>query len=88
MSKSRRALQQTGLARLVISGGVSANRLLRQAADGLSADGYRVFYPRLEFCTDNGAMIALAGAQRLLRGESTDLAVSVKPRWSLESLMT
>ena len=88
MSKSRRALQQTGLARLVISGGVSANRLLRQAADDLSADGYRVFYPRLEFCTDNGAMIALAGAQRLLRGESTDLAVSVKPRWSLESLMT
>ncbi|MGQ7846809.1 tRNA (adenosine(37)-N6)-threonylcarbamoyltransferase complex transferase subunit TsaD [Granulosicoccus sp. 3-233] len=87
IGKSRRALQQTGLSRLVISGGVSANRQLRQAADALEADGVQVFYPRLEFCTDNGAMIALAGASRLQRGESSDLAVSVKPRWPLESLM-
>ncbi|ASJ71144.1 tRNA (adenosine(37)-N6)-threonylcarbamoyltransferase complex transferase subunit TsaD [Granulosicoccus antarcticus] len=87
IGKSRRALAKTGLSRLVISGGVSANSQLRKAADELTAEGYRVFYPRLEFCTDNGAMIALAGAQRLQRGESTDLAVSVKPRWPLDSLM-
>lgn len=87
IGKSRRALRQTGLSRLVISGGVSANRQLRKAADALVADGVQVYYPRLEFCTDNGAMIALAGASRLQRGESSDLAVSVKPRWPLESLM-
>ncbi len=87
IGKSQRALRQTGLSRLVISGGVSANRQLRKAADALVADGVQVYYPRLEFCTDNGAMIALAGASRLQRGESSDLAVSVKPRWPLESLM-
>ena len=87
IGKSQRALRQTGLSRLVISGGVSANRQLRQAADALVADGVQVYYPRLEFCTDNGAMIALAGASRLQNGESSDLAVSIKPRWPLESLM-
>ncbi|NND91099.1 MAG: tRNA (adenosine(37)-N6)-threonylcarbamoyltransferase complex transferase subunit TsaD, partial [Granulosicoccus sp.] len=86
MGKSRRALEQTGLTRLVVSGGVSANRQLRKAADRLEADGYQVFYPRLAFCTDNGAMIALAGALRLQHGEHTGLAVRVKPRWPLESL--
>lgn len=86
IGKSRRALRQTGLSRLVISGGVSANRQLRKAADALVADGVQVYYPRLEFCTDNGAMIALAGASRLQRGENSDLSVSVKPRWPLESL--
>lgn len=87
MGKSRKALQQTGLQSLVISGGVSANRVLRLAADDLHASlGINVFYPRLEFCTDNGAMIALAGAQRLLRGESAALEVDVKPRWPLASL--
>ena len=87
IGKSQRALRQTGLSRLVISGGVSANRQLRKAADALVADGVQVYYPRLEFCTDNGAMIALAGASRLQRGEGSNLAVSVKPRWPLESLM-
>lgn len=87
IGKSRRALKQTGLSRLVISGGVSANRQLRLQADALEADGMQVFYPRLEFCTDNGAMIALAGASRLQQGESSDLSVSIKPRWPLESLM-
>lgn len=86
IGKSSRALQQTGLSSLVISGGVSANRKLRAAADALSQEGVSVFYPRLEFCTDNGAMIALAGAQRLLKGESAGLAVTVKPRWPLEQL--
>lgn len=86
MGKSRKALQQTGLSRLVISGGVSANRLLRVTADALEGNGIAVFYPRLEFCTDNGAMIALAGAQRLSRGESSDLGVNIQPRWPLASL--
>lgn len=86
IGKSRRALQQAGLTRLVISGGVSANHRLRQAADELKADGIEVYYPRLEFCTDNGAMIALAGAMRLQRGEANSLAVSVRPRWPLEEL--
>ena len=87
IGKSRKALLQTGLQRLVISGGVSANRQLRRAADELqSSEGISVFYPRLEFCTDNGAMIALAGAQRLLNGERSGLDVDVRPRWPLESL--
>ncbi|MFT4728263.1 MAG: N6-L-threonylcarbamoyladenine synthase [Granulosicoccus sp.] len=86
MGKSLKALQQTGLRRLVISGGVSANRLLRATADELGGENIEVFYPRLEFCTDNGAMIALAGAWRLSRGESSELGVSINPRWPLASL--
>lgn len=85
--KCRRALQQTGLSRLVIAGGVGANQALRQGlqamADGLSAS---LFYPRLEFCTDNGAMIAYAGACRLAAGQQQGLEISVRPRWSLEEL--
>lgn len=88
LGKSRRALEQTGYERLVISGGVSANRTLRLAADALEASaGISVFYPQLAFCTDNGAMIALAGSKRLVRGEADDLSVSVKPRWPLETLV-
>lgn len=87
MGKSRKALLQTGLRRLVISGGVSANRLLRVTADALDSENIEVFYPRLEFCTDNGAMIALAGAMRLKRGESTRLGVKINPRWPLASLV-
>lgn len=86
MGKSRKALKQTGLNRLVVSGGVSANRLLREAADSLESENIEVFYPRLEFCTDNGAMIALAGAWRLSRGETSELGVSINPRWPLASL--
>ena len=87
IGKSRKALKQTGLSRLVISGGVSANSQLRSAVDALASDGVEVFYPRLEFCTDNGAMIALAGAQRLARGEASELGVKVRPRWPLDSLV-
>lgn len=87
LGKSARALQQSGHTRLVISGGVSANQTLRACADALQEKGrFTVFYPRLEFCTDNGAMIALAGASRLMRGEADDLSVNVKPRWPLEEL--
>ncbi len=82
--KSRRALRETGLRRLVIAGGVGANRLLRERlAAGLEAE---VHYPRLEFCTDNGAMIALAGCLRLCAGQRSGLALEIRPRWPLAEL--
>jgi N6-L-threonylcarbamoyladenine synthase len=85
--KCRRALNQTGIKRLVIAGGVGANKQLRaQLADAAKREGFRVHFPRLEFCTDNGAMIALAGALRLQAGLHDDTAIKVAPRWGLESL--
>ncbi|OPX55495.1 O-sialoglycoprotein endopeptidase [Oceanospirillum multiglobuliferum] len=85
--KCKRALQQTGLKRLVIAGGVSANVSLRtELAKTLQGMGGEVFYPRNEFCTDNGAMIAYAGCQRLLAGQVNDLAIQVRPRWPLTEL--
>lgn len=85
--KCRRALEETGNTRLVIAGGVGANRKLRaQLAQAAQGDGFRVYFPRLEFCTDNGAMIALAGALRLQAGLHDDAAIKVSPRWDLESL--
>ncbi len=85
--KCRRALQQTGLRTLVVAGGVGANRALRaRLAELERAQGASVFYPRPEFCTDNGAMIAYAGALRLRAGQGEGLAVEVRPRWSLEAL--
>lgn len=85
--KCRRALEQTGYKRLVIAGGVSANESLRQQLAALmqSLNG-AVFYPRKEFCTDNGAMIAFAGYQRLKAGQQQDLSIGVTPRWPLEQL--
>lgn len=85
--KCRRALQQTGYKRLVIAGGVSANESLReQLAVMLGSLGGKVYYPRKEFCTDNGAMIAFAGYQRLKAGQQQDLTIGVTPRWPLELL--
>jgi N6-L-threonylcarbamoyladenine synthase len=85
--KCRRALQQVGMNQLVIAGGVSANRHLRHRLGELMADlGGSVFYPRPEFCTDNGAMIAFAGYLRLTAGELSPLAISVKPRWPMTEL--
>jgi len=81
--KCRRALAATGLDRLVIAGGVGANRRLRQQVQALSGDGIRVHFPRLEFCTDNGAMIAYAGYRRLLAGQAAALAFGAWPRWAL-----
>jgi N6-L-threonylcarbamoyladenine synthase len=85
--KCRRALEASGAKRLVIAGGVGANRRLRNelAAAG-SKDGFKVYFPRLDFCTDNGAMIALAGAIRLASGQHQDASVQVYPRWDLETL--
>jgi N6-L-threonylcarbamoyladenine synthase len=83
--KCQRAMQQTQLKRLVIAGGVSANLQLRQKLTFAAARwGGQVYYPRLEFCTDNGAMIAYAGFLRLKRGEfDPDLRFNARPRWSL-----
>jgi N6-L-threonylcarbamoyladenine synthase len=72
---------------LVIAGGVGANRRLRsELAKAGEKDGFRVYFPRLDFCTDNGAMIALAGAIRLANGQHQDETVQVRPRWDLQTL--
>ena len=85
--KCQRALRETRLQRLVIAGGVGANRRLRQRLREMTAAmGGQVHYPRLEFCTDNGAMIAYAGWRRLAAGSSDDTALEVRPRWPLDSL--
>jgi len=87
MIKCKRALEQTGFKRLVIAGGVSANRTLRERmAEMMQKRGGEVFYARPEFCTDNGAMIAYAGMVRLKGGTSGGLSVSVRPRWPLAEL--
>lgn len=88
--KCRRALRETGLQTLVVAGGVSANQRLREALDAMMIDEFRgqgrVHYPPLQYCTDNGAMIALAGCQRLMAGQQDDLRIQARPRWSLDSL--
>ncbi|ATD07638.1 tRNA (adenosine(37)-N6)-threonylcarbamoyltransferase complex transferase subunit TsaD [Pseudoalteromonas piscicida] len=85
--KCKRALKETGIKSLVIAGGVSANTELRQKLERmmLGMKG-RVYYPRTEFCTDNGAMIAYAGMQRLKAGQHAPLDMKTKPRWPLDSL--
>ena len=85
--KCRRAMEQTGAKRLVVAGGVSANVMLRERLDAAMAKkGVRVFYPGLAYCTDNGAMIAYAGALRLAGGERCGLPIAVRPRWPLAEL--
>ena len=85
--KCKRALKQTGMKRLVIAGGVSANTMLRaQMKSLMSTLNGEVFYPSLAYCTDNGAMIAYAGMQRLKAGEVVGLSSQAKPRWSLDTL--
>lgn len=85
--KCKRALQHTGYKRLVMAGGVSANKQLRaDLAEMMKSFGGEVYYPRPQFCTDNGAMIAYTGFLRLKHGEQTDLSVSVKPRWAMTEL--
>jgi len=85
--KCKRALQQTGLKQLVIAGGVSANRHLREKLGAMvKKERAELFYARPEFCTDNGAMIAYAGCQRLLAGQQADLTIQCRPRWPLDTL--
>ena len=87
MIKCKRALDQTGFKRLVMAGGVSANRTLRaKLAEMMKKRRGEVFYARPEFCTDNGAMIAYAGMVRFKAGATADLGVSVRPRWPLAEL--
>ncbi|MFQ5754734.1 MAG: tRNA (adenosine(37)-N6)-threonylcarbamoyltransferase complex transferase subunit TsaD [Acidiferrobacterales bacterium] len=86
--KCRRALDQTGHKRLVVAGGVSANYLLRKELGNLAAVlGAKVYYPRPEFCTDNGAMVAYAGALRLAAGQYEEFAFRVHPRWEIDRLL-
>jgi len=85
--KCRRALKETGLKRLVVAGGVSANMSLReQLAILMKSLKGEVFYPGKAFCTDNGAMIAFAGWQRLCAGQAQDLSIGVTPRWPMQQL--
>jgi N6-L-threonylcarbamoyladenine synthase len=86
--KAQAALQKTGLMQLVVAGGVGANRMLRESLTrNIEKRGGKVFYPKLEFCTDNGAMIAFAGALRLAKGQGKkDYRFDVKARWNLEEI--
>ncbi|HLU12785.1 MAG TPA: tRNA (adenosine(37)-N6)-threonylcarbamoyltransferase complex transferase subunit TsaD [Arenimonas sp.] len=85
--KCARALDRTGADTLVVAGGVGANRRLREKLQALAAErGARVRFPRPAFCTDNGAMIAFAGALRLQAGQREPAAVNVTPRWDMASL--
>ena len=87
VGKCKRALEQTASKRLVVAGGVSANVDLRTALDTLlrKMQG-EVYYPRTEFCTDNGAMVAFAGCQRLMAGEKADMTFIARPRWPMSEL--
>jgi N6-L-threonylcarbamoyladenine synthase len=86
VKKCARAITQTGITELVIAGGVGANKILRQRMSAFAAqNNVNVFYPPLEFCTDNGAMIAYAGYERFKRGKfDQDTAIDVLPRWELD----
>jgi len=86
-AKALRALEYTGLTTLVVSGGVGANRTLRERLSAAAqAHGARVYYPRIEFCTDNAAMIAVAGLARLKAGQHDRLAIQAHARWPLGAL--
>lgn len=85
--KCRRALQATGLKRLIVAGGVGANQRLRQSLQAVVVrEDAQLYYPRLEFCTDNGAMIAYAGYLRLQAGQCDDTCIRAVPRWQLSEL--
>ena len=84
MAKSLRALDATRRDRLVVAGGVGANEHLRaQLRGALEARGGHVYYPRIAFCTDNAAMVALTGCLRLSAGAAPSRSVKVRPRWDL-----
>lgn len=86
--KCKRAIKQTGIKRLVVAGGVSANKHIRASLTEMTElQKCEIFFPRPEFCTDNGAMIAYAGCQRLLRGEQQGLDIFARPRWPIGELL-
>jgi N6-L-threonylcarbamoyladenine synthase len=85
--KCKRALKHTCLQRLVVAGGVSANTKIRSTLSAMAKqEQVEVYFPRPEFCTDNGAMIAYAGCQRLLSGQLENLEINVRPRWPINQL--
>lgn len=85
--KCKRALQQTGLKKLVVAGGVSANIQIRAFLTEMTAKEHaHIYFPRLDFCTDNGAMIAYAGCQRLMAGQQQGLEIFARPRWPMSEL--
>lgn len=85
--KCRRALLETGLKQFVVAGGVSANKALRSSLQQLcDQQSVQLYFPRPEFCTDNGAMIAYAGTQRLLAGECENLAITAHARWRIDEI--
>ena len=88
VGKTVRALDATGIGHLVVAGGVGANRALRSALQAaVAARGGEIYFPRPEFCTDNAAMIAVAGLARLKAGcASGDLAIESRAQWPLTSL--
>jgi N6-L-threonylcarbamoyladenine synthase len=87
IAKTLRALEQTGYDSLVVAGGVGANLLLRETlAAAVARQGARVFYPRIEFCTDNAAMIAVAGMARLKAGQHEGPAIRARAQWPLAEL--
>ncbi len=90
-AKALKALKRTGIRRLVVAGGVGANRRLRsQLTDAMRKQGGEVYFPPLEFCTDNGAMIAFAAAERVKAGlvdlDASRHAFTIKPRWDLQDI--
>ncbi|MSS76600.1 MAG: tRNA (adenosine(37)-N6)-threonylcarbamoyltransferase complex transferase subunit TsaD [Methyloglobulus sp.] len=86
--KCKRAIRQTGIKRLVVAGGVSANKQIRATLSEMAElEKSEIYFPRSEFCTDNGAMIAYAGCQRLLRGEHQNLKIFASPRWPIGDLL-
>jgi N6-L-threonylcarbamoyladenine synthase len=87
--KCKRALQQTQLKTLVVAGGVSANQEIRRQLQHMATkEGADIRFPRPEFCTDNGAMIAYAGCQRLMAGQTQNLEIFARPRWPMEQLIS
>ena len=86
--KCKRALKQTGIKRLVVAGGVSANTKIRQNLEAMTKkERAELYFPRPEFCTDNGAMIAYAGCQRLMAGQVESLEINARPRWPINELI-
>jgi len=86
--KCKRAIQQTGLKRLIVAGGVSANHQIRAALTDMALkEKAEIYFPRPEFCTDNGAMIAYAGCQRLLAENQQSLEIFARPRWPMDELV-